>query len=129
MESLRGRWRKPTGVRQPHSSWHNFRQRGRRNGCQHSGEGEERRISCEQTWKKLVLELVIKGEREELVRFQKIGVYEQVSLEDVGQDPEGEKVIVKLVGNNKGSDEHREVRCRLVAQELGWASFWLGHRA
>lgn len=35
----------------------------------------------EQTWKKLNPELVVNGEREELARFKKMGVYEYTERE------------------------------------------------
>lgn len=74
----------------------------------------------EQTWKRLVPELVQKGEREELDRFMKTGVYEYMTRRWAEEDPEGKKVKVKWVRPSEGAEYRPEVRCRLVAHGLGY---------
>lgn len=49
----------------------------------------------EQDWKKLDPKLVEKGEREELERFKKMGVYDYVSRAEAENDQEGKAVKVK----------------------------------
>ena len=70
----------------------------------------------ENSWEELDPELVQKGEQEEYNRFCKMGVYEYVSREQAEKDPTGKFVKVKWVRVKKGEG----VRCRLVAQELGY---------
>jgi hypothetical protein len=74
----------------------------------------------ENTWEPLDPKAVEQGEKEELARFRTMGVYEYVSLDKATNDPEGKFVKVKWVRINKGSREHPQVKCRLVAQELGY---------
>ena len=68
------------------------------------------------TWEPLNSKDVQKGEREEYERFCKMGVYEYMDRKLAQQDQEGKFVKVKWVRTKKGSG----VRCRLVAQELGY---------
>lgn len=56
--------------------------------------------------------------REELDQSQKRGVCEYFSREGAQRDPVGKKV--KWAQNSKGTEERPEVRCRRVAQELGY---------
>ena len=70
----------------------------------------------ENTWEELDPKQVKKGEQEEYSRFCKMGVYEYHSRELAEQDAEGTFVKVKWVRTKKGGG----VRCRLVAQELGY---------
>lgn len=76
--------------------------------------------SDEQTWKKSDPVLVEQGERAELDRFKKRGVDEYVSRDQAQSYSVGKIVKVKWARANKASEEHHEVRCRLVAQELGY---------
>lgn len=69
-----------------------------------------------QTWKKLGPKLGELGERAELHRFKKMGVYECVSREAVRRDPIGRTARVKWARVNKGSEDSPEVQHRLVAQ-------------
>ena len=64
--------------------------------------------------------LVEAGERDELARFQKMGVYDYVDRDTARSDPEGKFVKVKWVRVNKGSSTSPKIRCRLVAQELAY---------
>lgn len=59
------------------------------------------------------------GEKADLERSKKMGVYEYVSRSEAMQDFTGKTVKAKLARVSKGSEKHPEVRCRLVAQELG----------
>ena len=70
----------------------------------------------ENTWEELDPKQVQKGEQEEYDRFCKMGVYEYVSREQAENDEDGKFVKVKWVRIKKGGG----VRCRLVAQELGY---------
>ena len=70
----------------------------------------------ENTWEELDPKQVLKGEREEYERFCKMGVYEYVSRTQAENDDSGKFVKVKWVRVKKGEG----VRCRLVAQELGY---------
>ena len=70
----------------------------------------------ENTWEELDPVLVHKGERDEYERFCKMGVYEYCSRRVAEHDAEGKFVKVKWVRTKKGGG----VRCRLVAQELGY---------
>lgn len=74
----------------------------------------------ENTWEELDPAKVVEGERAELRRFEEMGVYEYVSREAAVNDPEGKFVKVKWVRTNKGSMADQVVKCRLVAQELGY---------
>jgi hypothetical protein len=74
----------------------------------------------ENTWEELDPVKVTAGERDELERFTKMGVYEYIGREQAMTDPEGKFVKVKWVRTNKGTAKDQEVRCRLVAQELGY---------
>ena len=70
----------------------------------------------ENTWEELDPKQVAKGEKDEYERFCKMGVYEYVHREEAEQDETGKFVKVKWVRTMKGGG----VRCRLVAQELGY---------
>lgn len=74
----------------------------------------------EQTWKKLDSALLEEAEQEALERFNKMGVHECISQDEVEQAPVGKSAKVKWVRINKGTEEFPEFRCRLVAQELGY---------
>ena len=74
----------------------------------------------ENTWEELDTEKVMEAERVELERFTKMGVYDYVSREEAMADPDGKFVKVKWVRTNKGTPKEQEVKCRLVAQELGY---------
>jgi hypothetical protein len=74
----------------------------------------------ENTWEALDPEKVAQGEKAEIERFRKMMVYEYVSRERAQEDEEGKFVKVKWVRTNKGTSLEQEVRCRLVAQELGY---------
>ena len=73
----------------------------------------------ENTWEELDPKGVEAGERDELERFHKMGVYTYVSRQQAQEDPNDKFVKVKWVRVNKGSREKPNIRCRLVAQELG----------
>ena len=70
----------------------------------------------ENTWEELDPKLVAKGEQDEYERFCKMGVYEYASRAEAENDTMGKFVKVKWVRTKKGEG----VRCRLVAQELGY---------
>ena len=74
----------------------------------------------ENTWEELNPEKVTAGEKAELERFNKMEVYEYVERDVAMPDPDGKFVKVKWVRTNKGTALEQEVRCRLVAQELGY---------
>ena len=76
----------------------------------------------ENTGEALDQRLVRAGEAEELRRFEKMGVYEYVDRQEALTDPEGVFVNVKWVRVNKGTKEKPQVKCRLVAQELGYGT-------
>ena len=76
----------------------------------------------EVTWEKLDSKLVKAAEEEEMARFTKMGVYKHVSRQEAEKDLEGKFVKVKWVRINKGTAEKPKVRCRLVAQELGYGT-------
>ena len=70
----------------------------------------------ENSWEPLDNNLVKVGEKEEMDRFKKMGVYRYVDRRVALNDPDGNFVKVKWVGSMKGN----KVRCRLVVQELGY---------
>ena len=70
----------------------------------------------ENSWEELDPKQVLKGEREEYERFCKMGVYEYANRTQAENDDSGKFVKVKWVRTKKGDG----VRCRLVAQELGY---------
>ena len=70
----------------------------------------------ENTWEELDPKQVLKGEREEYERFCKMGVYEYADRKAAQEDEDGKFVKVKWVRTKKGPG----VKCRLVAQELGY---------
>ena len=74
----------------------------------------------ENTWERLDPSLVEKAELDELARFKLMNVYTYVSRSEAMNDPEGIFVKVKWVRTNKGTTEDPNVKCRLVAQELGY---------
>jgi hypothetical protein len=74
----------------------------------------------ETTWEQLDPVLVDKGEKEEMTRFRNRQVYSYVDRAEAMNDREGKFVKVKWVRINKGSRKVPNVRCRLVAQELGY---------
>ena len=74
----------------------------------------------ENTWEPLDTKMVIEAEKAELKRFQDMGVYEYISRAEAMNDPEGKFVKVKWVRINKGTANKPEIKCRLVAQELGY---------
>ena len=74
----------------------------------------------ENTWEQLDARLVEAAEKAELARFQQMGVYEYVTRSEALNDPEGIFVNVKWVRTNKGTYEDPNIKCRLVAQELGY---------
>ena len=74
----------------------------------------------EVTWEKLDPSLVKAAEEEEMARFAKMGVYKHVSRTEAEKDPTGKFVKVKWIRINKGTATEPKVRCRLVAQELGY---------
>ena len=65
-------------------------------------------------------QLVASGEKDELDRFRKMGVYSYVPREQAEQDMEGTFVRTKWVRIDKGTPASPKVRCRLVAQELAF---------
>ena len=76
------------------------------------------KYSDENIWEELGPEKVAEGERAELERFQKMGVYDYETRAVAMNDELGKFVKVKWVRTNKGTAMDPEVRCRLVAQEL-----------
>ena len=72
----------------------------------------------ENTWEELDPERVAEGERAELERFKKMGVYDYETRPVATNDEFGKFVKVEWVRTNKGTAMDPEVRCRLVAQEL-----------
>ena len=54
--------------------------------------------------------------------FCKMGVYKHVSRQEAESDPEGKFVEAKWVWINKGAAENPKIRCRLVAQEVGYGT-------
>ena len=66
--------------------------------------------------------LVRIGEAEELHRFAKMDVYGYADRQSAINDPEGVFVNVKWVRVNKGTRHEPQVKCRLVAQELGYGT-------
>ena len=70
----------------------------------------------ENSWEELDPKQVLKGELEEYERFCKMGVYEYANRAQAENDNTGKFVKVKWVRVKKGEG----VRCRLVAQELGY---------
>ena len=74
----------------------------------------------ENTWEELDPTGVAAGERDELERFRKMGVYDYVTRREAERDAEGKFVKVKWVRVNKGTADEPKIRCRLVAQELGY---------
>ena len=75
----------------------------------------------EDTWEELDPELVKVAEQDEMERFRKMGVY-HVPRHEAERDPMGKFGKVKWVRTNKGTTTSPKVRCRLVAQELGFGS-------
>ena len=74
----------------------------------------------EGTGERLDPKLVALGEKAEMDRFKKMGVYDYVDREVAENDLEGKFVKVKWVRTNKGTTQKPEVRCRLVGQELAY---------
>ena len=74
----------------------------------------------ENTWEELDPKLVEEGEKAELQRFHDMNVYEYVSRDQAIHDEGGKFVKVKWVRVNKGTSRDPVVKCRLVAQELGY---------
>ena len=74
----------------------------------------------ENTWEPLDTKLVAMGEKDEMERFKKMGVYTYASRAEAESDENGKFVKVKWVRINKGTKDKPKVRCRLVAQELGY---------
>ena len=72
----------------------------------------------EVTWESLPPDLVAAGEQQELARFKSMGVHSYVLREDAEKDADGVHVKTKWVRVHKGTAEHPQVKCRLVAQEL-----------
>ena len=66
--------------------------------------------------------LVREAEDEELLRFKKMGVYDYVGRQTAHQDGEGVFVKVRWVRVNKGTKTNPHMKCRLVAQELGYGT-------
>jgi len=71
----------------------------------------------ENSWEHLDSKLVKLGEQEEMNRFKTHGVYEYCTRDEAKNDREGKFVKTKWVRVKKNADT---VRCRLVAQELGY---------
>ena len=76
----------------------------------------------ENTGEVLDQRLVRLGEAEELRRFEKMGVYGYANRQTAVEDPEGVFVNVKWVRVNKGTRQQPQIKCRLVAQELGYGT-------
>jgi hypothetical protein len=74
----------------------------------------------ENTWEPLDRHLVEEAEKAELMRFQQMGVYTHVPKKEALMDPDAVFVKVKWVRTNKGTVGKPNVKCRLVAQELGY---------
>ena len=74
----------------------------------------------ENTWERLDQHLVEEGEKAELARFKKMGVYSYVRRSEAVNDLDGTFVKVKWVRTNKGTLAQPNIKCRLVAQELGY---------
>ena len=74
----------------------------------------------ENTWEILDQQLVKEAEKAEIARFKKMGVYSYVSRSEALNDPDGSFVKVKWVRTNKGTAAQPNIRCRLVAQEIGY---------
>ena len=74
----------------------------------------------ENTWEILDQRLVEEAETAELARFKQMGVYTYVRRSEAVSDPDGTFVKVKWVRTNKGTVEQPHIKCRLVAQELGY---------
>jgi hypothetical protein len=74
----------------------------------------------ENTWEMLDPKLVEEGEKAELQRFRDMNVYEYVPRDQAINDEGGKFVKVKWVRVNKGTTQKPLVKCRLVAQELGY---------
>jgi hypothetical protein len=74
----------------------------------------------ENTWEVLDPTLVEQGEKAELQRFRDMNVYEYVPRDQAITDEGGKFVKVKWVRVNKGTAQNPIVKCRLVAQELGY---------
>ena len=60
------------------------------------------------------------GDKKELDRFTELNVYEPVLKEVADGDQDGTFVKTKWVRVNKGTRDEPEIKCRLVAQELGY---------
>lgn len=76
----------------------------------------------ENTWEALNPRLVGEAEKEEMSRLRKMQVYSYRPRWEALQDKGGKFVKVKWVRINKGSPEKPNIRCRLVAQELGYST-------
>ena len=76
----------------------------------------------ENTGEALDPRLVQAGEAEELQRFAKMGVYGYADRQAAYDDPDGVFVNVKWVRTNKGTKHKPQVKCQLVAQELGYGT-------
>ena len=74
----------------------------------------------ENTWEELDPKQVAVAEQAELQRFRDMKVYEYVPRDLAVNDVEGKFVKVKWVRVNKGTPQEPLVKCRLVAQELGY---------
>ena len=74
----------------------------------------------ENTWEILNQQLVKEAEKAEIARFKKMGVYSYVSRSEALNDPDGSFVKVKWVRTNKGTAAQANIRCRLVAEEIGY---------
>ena len=74
----------------------------------------------ENTWEILDQQLVKEAEKAEIARFKKMGVYSYLSRSEALNDPDGSFVKVKWVRTNKGTAAQSNIRCQLVAQEIGY---------
>jgi len=74
----------------------------------------------ENSWERLDPKLVKIGEQEEMSRFKRQEVCAYRTRHEAKNDREGKFVKVKWVRMNKGVQGQPVVRCRLVAQELGY---------
>ena len=65
-------------------------------------------------------QLVKEAEKAEIARFKKMGLYSYLSRSKASNDFAGSFVKVKWVRTNKGTAAQPNIRCRLVAQEIGY---------
>ena len=82
----------------------------------------------ENTWRGLI-SIWSSGEKKvDIARLEKMGVCSHVRWSAVVKEPDGKFVKVKQVWTNEGTLVQPNVRCRLVAQELGVRAdeFWSG---